>query len=89
MGKHVDLMPIIAREITQARGRLFNRVVTSGIEFPVFRHLSVSVLLGECLALHERSKADVSAQAFAGGQLVSFGRAPITLKDGYPKEIVK
>jgi DNA-directed RNA polymerase subunit RPC12/RpoP len=45
------------------------------------------------LAAKERiiqmSKADIGAQDFAGGHLVCFCRAAITLKEGFPKEIVK
>jgi hypothetical protein len=48
---------------------------------------------GAALAAKERliqmSKADVGAQEFAGGHLVCFCRAPITLPEGFPKEIVK
>jgi hypothetical protein len=39
--------------------------------------------------LIQMSKADVGAQEFAGGHIVCFCRAAITLKDGFPKEIVK
>jgi len=45
------------------------------------------------LAAKERiiqmSKADIGAQDFAGGHILCFCRAPILLKEGFPKEIVK
>jgi hypothetical protein len=48
---------------------------------------------GAALAAKERliqmSKADVGAQEFADGRLLCFCRATITLKNGFPKEIVK
>jgi hypothetical protein len=39
--------------------------------------------------LIQMSKADVGAQEFAGGHILCFCHAPITLKSGFPKEIVK
>ena len=35
------------------------------------------------------SKADIGAQEFAEGRIVCFCRAPIALKNGFPREIVK
>jgi hypothetical protein len=39
--------------------------------------------------LIQMSKADVGAQEFGDGRLLCFCRATITLKNGFPKEIVK